>query len=196
MNLPNKLTVLRIILSFVFMFFIFTQGLMAKSLALVVFTIASITDFFDGYIARKYNLITDLGKLLDPIADKILVLAAFLAFVQMRIVPAWMVAIIILRELLITGMRMFLASKGRVVAASVGGKHKTVSQMISIFVILGFIVLKEAGTAKYSFWTSRWEFISTTSITVLMYITIMFTIISGISYFTNNINAFKKSKTH
>lgn len=122
MNLPNKLTILRIVLSFVFMFFIFSQGLMAKTLALVIFTIASITDFLDGYIARKYNLITDLGKLLDPIADKILVLTAFLAFVHMRIVAVWMVVIIIFRELLITGMRVFLARKGKVLAASAGGE--------------------------------------------------------------------------
>ena len=80
MNLPNRLTILRIILTFVFMYLLFSSGLMAKILALVAFTIACITDFYDGYIARKYDLITDLGKLLDPIADKILVLAAFLAF--------------------------------------------------------------------------------------------------------------------
>ena len=191
MNLPNKLTILRIIMSFVFMFFIFSEGLFAKSMALVFFTIASITDFFDGYIARKYNLITDLGKLLDPIADKILVLTAFLAFVEMKIVAAWMVALIILRELLITGTRIFLAKKGKVIAASHWGKHKTVSQMVSIFVILGVIVLKEAGMGYYSFWTPDWEFSCFFIINFLMYITIILTVVSGINFFVKNSDVFK-----
>ncbi|MFH1061295.1 MAG: CDP-diacylglycerol--glycerol-3-phosphate 3-phosphatidyltransferase [Candidatus Omnitrophota bacterium] len=191
MNLPNKLTVLRIVLSFFFMFFIFSNGLMFKALAFAVFTLAAITDFLDGYIARKYNLITDLGKLLDPIADKILVLTAFLAFVHMRIIAVWMVLIIIFRELLITGIRMILARKGRVIAASVWGKYKTVAQIISIFVILSFIVLKELGVNKYNFWDHRMETISRTSINLLMYITIILTLISGITYLTANKNAFK-----
>ena len=126
MNLPNKLTIIRIILSFVFMFLLFTQGLLAKVLALITFLIASITDFYDGYLARKYNLITDLGKLLDPIADKILVLSAFLAFVEMGIIPAWMVVIIILRELVITGVRIFAITDGKILAASIA--RSTVSR--------------------------------------------------------------------
>jgi CDP-diacylglycerol--glycerol-3-phosphate 3-phosphatidyltransferase len=182
MNLPNKLTILRIGLSFIFMGLIFSEGLMAKSLALIVFTIAAITDFFDGYIARKYNLITDLGKLLDPIADKILVLTAFLAFVQMRIVAAWMVVIIIFRELLITGIRIILARKGKVIAASIWGKYKTVAQITSIFVILGFILFKQIGIDKYGFWDDRMEYISMIIINIVMYITIGFTLISGITY--------------
>ncbi|MBU1045141.1 MAG: CDP-diacylglycerol--glycerol-3-phosphate 3-phosphatidyltransferase [Candidatus Omnitrophica bacterium] len=191
MNLPNKLTVIRIILSFVFMFFIFSHGLLAKSLAFAAFLIASITDFFDGYIARKYNLITDLGKLLDPIADKVLVLAAFSAFVHMRIIPAWMLVIIVFRELLITGTRLILARKGKVIAASAWGKYKTVGQMISIFIILGFIVLKEAGTNKYDFWSQAWQISSINIINIVMYITIGLTILSGASYFMRNKNAFK-----
>lgn len=191
MNLPNKLTILRIGLSFIFIGLIFSQGLMAKSLALIVFTIAAITDFLDGYIARKYNLITDLGKLLDPIADKILVLAAFLAFVQMRIIAVWMVVIIIFRELLITVIRIVLARKGKVIAASVWGKYKTVAQIISIFIILGFIILKQVGIDLYGFWDDRMERIFIISINVVMYITITLTLISGITYFTKNKNAFK-----
>lgn len=191
MNLPNKLTILRIGLSFIFIGLIFSEGLMAKSLALIVFTIAAITDFLDGYIARKYNLITDLGKLLDPIADKILVLAAFLAFVQMRLIAVWMVVIIIFRELLITVIRIFLARKGKVIAASVWGKYKTVAQIISIFIILGFIILKQVGIDLYGFWDDRMERIFIISINVVMYITITLTLISGITYFTKNKNAFK-----
>jgi CDP-diacylglycerol--glycerol-3-phosphate 3-phosphatidyltransferase len=191
MNLPNKLTVLRIILSFFFIFLVFSHGLLAKSLAFATFTLAAITDFLDGYIARKYNLITDLGKLLDPIADKILVLAAFLVFAYMRIIAVWMVLIIIFRELLITGIRMILARKGRVIAASLWGKYKTVGQIIAIFFILGFMVLKEAGSSKYNFWNSALEIKAINCINIIMYITVILTVISGISYLRKNKNAFK-----
>jgi len=190
MNLPNRLTILRIVMTFVFMFLLFSKGLTAKIFALGVFTIACVTDFYDGYIARKYNLITDLGKLLDPIADKILVLAAFLAFVEMRIIPAWMVVVIIFRELLITGVRILAIGKGKVLAASLAGKHKTVSQMVSIFVILGFIIIKESGISLFSFWDSRYEFWAGVSIHTLMLITVALTLISGISYVIKNKNIF------
>ena len=97
MNLPNQLTILRIILGLVFMFFIFSQGLVFKILALLVFTAAALTDLFDGRIAKARNLITDFGKIMDPIADKILVLAAFLSFIQLQLIPAWTVMVIIFR---------------------------------------------------------------------------------------------------
>ena len=186
MNLPNRLTVLRIVLTFVFMFLLFSPGLLGKVLALVAFTIACLTDFYDGYIARKYNLITELGKLLDPIADKILVMAAFLAFVEMRLIPAWMVVVIIFRELIITGIRIIGVSKGKVLAASMAGKHKTVSQMTSIFFILGVIIIKEIGSAGISFWSAEHEFFLNSSIYILMLITVALTLISGISYFIKN----------
>ncbi len=176
MNLPNRLTILRIILSFVFMFLLFSPGITAKALAFIAFSLACLTDFLDGYIARKYNLITDFGKLLDPIADKILVLSAFLAFVQMGIIPAWMVVIIILRELLITGIRILAASKGKIVAASLAGKHKTVSQMISIFVIVLFIVVKEAGVSVFTFWNIQAEWWARAGIYALMLVTVALTL--------------------
>jgi len=106
MNLPNKLTISRMVLTFIFMFFLFSSGLAAKSVALAVFILASLTDYYDGAIARKTGQITNLGKILDPIADKVLTLAAFLAFVQMGLVEAWMVVVIIMRELFITGVRL------------------------------------------------------------------------------------------
>ncbi len=194
MNLPNRLTILRIILTFVFMFLLFSKGFLAKVLALVAFTIASLTDFYDGYIARKRNLISELGKLLDPLADKILVLAAFLAFVEMGIIPAWMVVIIILRESLITGLRILAANKGRILAAAKAGKHKTVSQMVSIFIILGFIVFKEASITFFSFWNNELEFWLKNSIYILMLITVAFTLISGIFYLKENKNIFRSGK--
>jgi len=117
MNLPNKLTVSRIVLVGVFMLFLFLHGVIAKVLALITFLIASFTDFLDGYIAKKYNMVTDFGKLMDPIADKVLILAAFLAFVEMELIPAWMVVIIIFREVTITGLRISALTRGKVIPA-------------------------------------------------------------------------------
>lgn len=186
MNLPNRLTILRIVLTFVFMFLLFSAGLMGKALALVAFSIACLTDFYDGYIARKYNLITDLGKLLDPIADKILVLAAFLSFVELRIIPAWMVVVIISRELVITGIRIIGVKKGKVIAATIAGKHKTVSQMVSIFFILGVLIIKEAGDAGISTWSAEHEPFLDSCIYILMLFTVALTLISGMSFFMKN----------
>ena len=141
--MPNRITLLRIALTFVFMFFLFCQGLWAKVLSLLIFTFAALSDLYDGWLAKKRNMVTDFGKLMDPIADKILVLAAFAAFVQMQLIEAWMFVIIISREILITSLRLFALNKGRVLAATKVGKHKTISQMVVIFAILVFIVLKE-----------------------------------------------------
>lgn len=196
MNLPNRLSLFRIILTFLFMFLLFSHGLLAKTLALITFILASLTDFYDGYFARKYNLLTDLGKLLDPLADKVLVLAAFLAFVEMRFVPAWMVVIIILRELMITGMRILAVNKGKVLAASLAGKHKTVSQMISILVVLGVMVLKEVSLTFFNFWTNEFEFWTRIGIYVLMLITIALTLISGAFYLTKNKEIFWGGKAN
>ena len=132
MNLANKLTISRIVLAGIFILFLFIRGPGAKFMALAIFMAACITDYYDGYIARKANSITSFGKLMDPIADKILVLGAFLAFVQMNIIPAWMVIIIITREFMITGIRILALSQKKVLAAESGGKHKTVSQMVAV----------------------------------------------------------------
>lgn len=134
MNLPNKLTLLRIILVPVTMALILSEHFY---IALAVFAIASITDFFDGYIARKYNLITSFGKIMDPLADKILVFGALLCFLQMNFIDAWSVAIILAREFFVTGMRVVAVSKGKVIAASWWGKVKTNVQLFSV--IIGFL---------------------------------------------------------
>ncbi|MGB3112317.1 MAG: CDP-diacylglycerol--glycerol-3-phosphate 3-phosphatidyltransferase, partial [Candidatus Omnitrophota bacterium] len=105
MNLPNKITLIRIALVFIFMLFLFMKGLTFKILALATFMLAAFSDYLDGFIAKRYGIVSDFGKLMDPIADKILTLAAFLAFVEMKLIPAWMVVIILMRELIITGIR-------------------------------------------------------------------------------------------
>ncbi|MFA5155841.1 MAG: CDP-diacylglycerol--glycerol-3-phosphate 3-phosphatidyltransferase [Candidatus Omnitrophota bacterium] len=185
MNIANRLTMLRIALTFVFMFFIFCNGLWAKVSALLVFIFAALSDFLDGWLAHKKNMVTDFGKLMDPIADKILVLAAFSAFVQMGLIEAWMIVIIISRELLITSLRLFALNKGKVLSAAKAGKHKTVSQMAVIFLILSFVVFKEA-MLTFSTWNPAWESLFSQGIYILMLITVALTLYSGLSYLWDN----------
>ena len=133
MNLPNKLTLLRIILTPVFMALLY-WGL--DYAALAVFIIASVTDLLDGKIARKYNLVTDFGKFADPLADKILVTAAMLWFVECGRMPAWMLMIVVTREFAVSGLRMIASDNGRVIAAGWSGKVKTASTMACLVVML------------------------------------------------------------
>lgn len=193
MNLANKLTLTRIGLTFIFMLFLFLHWPYAKLCALFIFLIASSTDYYDGKIAKRYNIVTDFGRLMDPIADKILVLAAFLAFVELKIIPAWMVVIIIFRELIITGMRLTLLSKKEVISASKAGKHKTISQMLSIFVILIYLAIKQLGEYifKFSWWSSNVDYNIHIAIYIMMLATTILTLTSGISYLKDNIRALK-----
>ena len=185
MNLPNKLTLLRIVLTIVFMFFLFAHGVICKIFAFVIFIIAALTDFFDGYIAKRYGLISDFGRFMDPIADKILTLAAFLAFVEMKLIPAWMVVIIIFREFIITGLRLMALRKKKLIEATFAGKHKTASQVFAIFTILIFIIFREIG-CSLEFWTPQFQYSFEMVIFYLMFITVMLTLISGASFFIRN----------
>jgi CDP-diacylglycerol---glycerol-3-phosphate 3-phosphatidyltransferase len=136
MNLPNKLTLSRLMITGAFLVVLFSKCAYHETIALVLFSIASLTDYFDGEIARKRNLITNFGILMDPLADKILICSAFIAFVERGWMPAWMVVIIVARELAITGLRLLAASKNVVLAAEKYGKHKTISQIVAIIAIL------------------------------------------------------------
>lgn len=138
MNLPNKLTLFRIILIPFFVFFLLTDyvGTAGKYIALGIFAVASLTDLLDGKIARKYNLVTNFGKFMDPIADKLLVSSAFIAFVQMGLLPAWIVIILIAREFIISGFRLVASDAGIVLAASWWGKFKTAFQMIMCILLI------------------------------------------------------------
>lgn len=143
MNLPNRLTLMRMLLAIPFIFFLQasetgSNDFVFRMIALVIFTIASITDFLDGYIARKHNLITDFGKLMDPLADKILVISALVIFVDINYIPAWMSIVVIAREFLISGIRTIAAAKGDVIPAGKLGKYKTTSQMVVIIIMMVF----------------------------------------------------------
>ena len=136
MNLPNKLTLLRICLIPVFVILMLSQVSNFFLISCIIFIIASITDFLDGKIARKYNLVTDFGKFMDPLADKLLVLSALICMIEYDLVAGWMVIIIVARELTVSILRAIAADNGKVIAASGGGKIKTTSQMIAIILLL------------------------------------------------------------
>ena len=139
MNLPNKLTVLRVILVPFFVFFLLGAdwiGSFSPYIALIIFIVASLTDMLDGKIARKYNLITNFGKFMDPLADKLLVCSAMICMIELNRLPAWFVIIIIGREFIISGFRLIAAENGIVIAANYWGKFKTVSQMIMIILLI------------------------------------------------------------
>lgn len=143
MNLPNKLTAIRLILAIPFIYFLqesagTTHHTSYRMIAFGIFVFASLTDWLDGYIARKYNLITDLGKIMDPLADKILVISALVIFVKLDYIPAWMSIVVIAREFLISGIRTIAAAKGEVIPAGILGKYKTTTQMIVIIIMLFF----------------------------------------------------------
>ena len=180
MNLPNKLTLLRIVLSFVLIVCLLSPGFPAKLAAIAVFAAAALTDLIDGRLARRWGAVTDFGVLMDPVADKVLVLSAFVSFVQLNLVPAWMVVLIAAREFLVTGFRLFALGKGQVLAAESAGKQKTVSQMAAIS--LSLIYLAAAERFRSAEWLSQGR----AAVWVLVLLTVGLTLSSGLSFFWRN----------
>ena len=196
MNLPNILTLSRMILTVGFIYCLTQAGLSSIMLAIFFFTCASLTDFYDGYFAKRWNLISNFGKIMDPIADKFLTLAAFFVFARMHIVAEWMFYLILAREILVTGSRLFVMKRGQYLVAEKAGKWKTVLQIVAISVILIFLMLREAsplipggGVLNHN-WLPFWRM----GINILMWLTVALTVLSGFSYLWNNSAAFQKSK--
>jgi len=181
MNLPNQLSLARLVLCALMVAAMSFHWTFAATTALALFAVASLTDWLDGYIARKYNLITDLGKLLDPLADKIMVSAAFIVLIERDIAPMWMVVVIIAREFLITGLRMVAASKQYVLAAEKAGKHKTVTQILAILASFGYLSLGEFGLTDTTF-----HEVLGYSLMPLYWLALAITVISGCLYFYKN----------
>ena len=177
LNLPNKLTVIRILAIPLFLIFLYISKGVFRVLPLLIFAAAAITDAVDGYIARRDNLITDFGKFMDPLADKLLTASAFIAFVEIGYLSSWVVVLIISREFLVSGFRTLAASKGVTIAANPWGKIKTVFQMILIVVIL----LNYTG---YAVFTTSW-------IAPLVGIVVLLTVTSGATYIYENIEVIK-----
>jgi len=182
MNLPNRLTLSRLVLTGFFLAMVMWRVRYNDTIALVLFVIASLTDYFDGRIARRRQMITNFGILMDPLTDKILICSAFIAFVGRNLMPAWMVVIIVVRELAITGLRLLAASKQVVLAAEGYGKHKTVSQMVAIIALLVSVSYPEWGS-----W-GNWVFAGwLPQLTELAkWIAVILTIVSGTLYLWRN----------
>lgn len=180
MNLPNKLTLFRVILIPFFVFFLlapYFEGY-GNYIAVAIFIVASVTDFLDGKIARKYHLVTNFGKFMDPLADKLLVSSALICLVALNKIPAWIVIVIIAREFIISGFRLVAADNGVVIAASYWGKFKTAFQMVTVIVLILNIpgeVFAVIGT-------------------VLIYISLVLTVISLIDYIAKNKDVLKDQK--
>ena len=147
MNLPNQLTVARFFLTIVFVAALSSEWRFGYTVGLVVFIAAGVTDYFDGVIARRRNLVTDFGKLMDPLADKIMIAAAFICLVPLHALPAWAAIVIISREFLITGLRLLAASKGVVLPSERLGKHKTAWQIVTVIYFLILLALAEGESA-------------------------------------------------
>jgi CDP-diacylglycerol---glycerol-3-phosphate 3-phosphatidyltransferase len=182
MNLPNKLTVARFILTAVFLILFFNPFKFGDTIALVVFSVASLTDYFDGKIARRDKLITNFGILMDPLADKILICSAFIAFVGRDLMPAWMVVVIVARELAITGLRLLAAAKNLVIAAEKYGKHKTISQIVATISVLVLVSYPEWGSwAKtvFDWWVPMFARLA-------LWVSVILTATSGVIYLWRN----------
>ena len=189
MNLPNKLTIGRILLVPLFVAAMIIEFPMHNFLALIFFSVASITDMLDGKIARKRGLVTDFGKLADPLADKILVLAALLCFVQNGLCDCIAVIILLFREFSVTSIRLIAASKGKVVAANMWGKVKTVTQMIAIITILVLQSVLDVNSLFGLFSADITSVFTTIFIIiggVLIWISTIFAVISGVIYIKQN----------
>ncbi|MDP2653953.1 MAG: CDP-diacylglycerol--glycerol-3-phosphate 3-phosphatidyltransferase [Candidatus Omnitrophota bacterium] len=185
MNFPNALTMSRILLTVVFIFALDRSGLTAAVLATAAFMTASWTDFYDGYYAKKYNQVSNFGKILDPIADKFLVLSAFYIFSGRQLIPAWMFAVIFVREVAVTASRLAAMNrKGRVLAAEKAGKCKTVAQLFGILLILILLMSREAGL--FGRLSPSWQTGCLRGIDVFMFLTVGLTVVSGVMYFWNN----------
>ena len=176
MNLPNKLTIVRMILIIPFVVILLTGcfGAYSKLIALIIFCLASLTDLLDGKIARKYNLVTNFGKFMDPLADKVLVNSAFVCLVELGMMPAWAVIVILAREFIISGFRLVASDNGIVIAASMWGKVKTVFQMLLVILLL-LDIPTLCGLQSFGIVN-----------TVVMYIAIILTIVSLIDYVWKN----------
>lgn len=191
MNLANKLTLLRIFLIPIFLIFIaFNTIPYGTVIATCIFILASVTDKLDGYIARSRNQITRFGKFMDPLADKLLVTSALIALVEFRVIPNWAATVIIAREFAVSGLRTLAASDGIVIAASKWGKAKTFIQIVTIVSLLVKlnISLSIEWQAKVNNNTYLNAFFSSGT-TILLYLTVIITIISGVDYFVKNKNA-------
>jgi CDP-diacylglycerol--glycerol-3-phosphate 3-phosphatidyltransferase len=180
MNWANRLTLSRLLLTVLFVAALSSSWAYARTSALIIFLIAGLTDFIDGEIARRYGSITNFGKLMDPLVDKIMMAAAFISLVPLKAVPAWAATAVVARDFLITGLRLMASAKGRVLPAERLGKQKTSWQVITVIFFLGLLAIAELRYAneRSTWWFRAWHDAGP----VLVWITVALTIYSGLSY--------------
>lgn len=189
MNLPNLLTMFRLVLTAFFVACISLEIPYHNTIALTLFLLASLTDYLDGEIARRCQLITDFGKLMDPLADKVLTASAFICLITFNLVPAWVVIAIISREFLITGLRLLASAKNVILPAEKLGKHKTAWQMITIIYFLGLLTVAEWSDTAVLKEPNTWLTLGH----VLTTIAAVLTVYSGLAYFWKNRNLIQSS---
>jgi CDP-diacylglycerol--glycerol-3-phosphate 3-phosphatidyltransferase len=180
MNWANRLTLSRLLLTIVFVLALNSSWQYARTAALVIFLIAGLTDFIDGEIARRYAIITNFGKLMDPLVDKIMMAAAFISLVPLKAIPAWAATAVVARDFLITGLRMMASAQGQVLPAERLGKQKTSWQVVTVIFFLGLLSLSELRYASEgsTWWFRAWNDAGP----VLVWITVALTIYSGLGY--------------
>ena len=180
MNWANRLTLSRLLLTVLFVAALSSSWAYARTSALVIFLIAGLTDFIDGEVARRYGAITNFGKLMDPLVDKIMMAAAFISLVPLKAVPAWAATAVVARDFLITGLRLMASAKGRVLPAERLGKQKTSWQVITVIFFLGLLAIAELRYAneRSTWWFRAWHDAGP----VLVWITVALTIYSGLGY--------------
>jgi CDP-diacylglycerol--glycerol-3-phosphate 3-phosphatidyltransferase len=181
MNLPNILTLSRIVLAIVLIFLLEESSSTGNIWAIIVFSIASLTDFCDGYLAKTRGLVSDFGKIMDPLADKILILSAFGVLAHIGMIAWWMFIVIAMREILVTGSRLLAMRQGEVLAAERAGKIKTVVQIIAVLAILLFLVAQQSEYCSSWFLNTQRTWINVNY--ALMILAVILTIYSGIDYF-------------
>jgi CDP-diacylglycerol--glycerol-3-phosphate 3-phosphatidyltransferase len=184
MNWANRITLSRLALTVFFVVALNSSWHYARTTALVIFLIAGLSDFVDGEIARRYGVITNFGKLMDPLVDKIMVAAAFISLVPLKAVPAWAATTVVARDFLITGLRLMASAKGRILPAESLGKQKTSWQMVTIIFFLALLSIAELRYAdeKATWWIHAWDDAGP----VLVWITVALTIYSGVGYAWRN----------
>jgi len=180
MNWANRITLSRLALTVVFVVSLNSSWQYARTTALVIFLIAGLTDFIDGEIARRYGIITNFGKLMDPLVDKIMLAAAFISLVPLKAVPAWAATTVVARDFLITGLRLMASAKGRILPAESLGKHKTSWQVITVLFFLGLFSASELRFANEEsvWWLRAWNQAGP----ILVWITVALTLYSGLAY--------------
>lgn len=180
MNWANRLTLSRLGLTILFVVALSSPWRYAHTAALMTFLVAGITDFFDGEIARRYQTVTNFGKLMDPLVDKIMIAAAFISLVPLRAIPAWAATIVVGRDFLITGLRLMASAKGHVLSAERLGKHKTSWQIITVIFFLTLLAIAEwSGEGSNSEW---WQRAWNEAGAVLVWLTVALTLYSGLGY--------------